>query len=534
MAPVGLHSRRAVARKHIPVARWPRRALILTNIIAALGLIIVAGAYGYARWRLDEIKTIAAPHLTKAHLSAGEHSSDGLLPENILLIGNETRSGLTNQQEIAQLGSPQLYSGSLSDVIMILHIDPAHNTASLLSIPRDLFLPMPAGSPVGPYQKVDAALNDGTKGPDNLIQAITNDLGIPINHYIELEFDGFQQTVNALGGISLDFPEALYDGTSLLDIGAGCQRLNGTQALALVRARHLQYDPPGVNPLDKTAWPYDPESDLSRIVRDHTFLRVLASTAEHKGLSNPIEVNNLIGAVISQITVDPGLKNQLVTLLLHYRGLNPATVPETTLPITTVGSYYYNGSNIGDVDFPVQPADNQVIRAWDSDALPKAVTPTGVQVDNISGRYNAAATASAGLTAVGLHVLGTSTLSEPATTTETLVRYYPGQFGQALAVMNHLEGAAMLDPDPTVPSGQIIVDVGSLLTIGTPATTAPPPTTSTTAPAGVVSAAATSPTTTATTAATVPTPRGETPSSSADVEQPWDPRPCGATGQTTP
>lgn len=127
MAPVGLHSRRAVARKHIPAARWPRRVLISTNIIAALGLIIVAGAYGYARWRLDEIKTIAAPHLTKEHLSAGERASDGLLPENILLIGNETRSGLTNQQEIAQFGSPQLYSGSLSDVIMILHIDPSHN-----------------------------------------------------------------------------------------------------------------------------------------------------------------------------------------------------------------------------------------------------------------------------------------------------------------------------------------------------------------------------------------------------------------------
>jgi len=55
---------------------------------------------------------------------------------------------------------------------------------------RDLFVPMPAGSPVGPYEKIDAALNDGIAGPDNLIQTITGDLGIPINHYVELQFDG--------------------------------------------------------------------------------------------------------------------------------------------------------------------------------------------------------------------------------------------------------------------------------------------------------------------------------------------------------
>jgi LCP family protein required for cell wall assembly len=493
--------------------------LITANIIAALGLIVVGSAYGYARWRLAEIKTVAAPHLSKNTLAAGEHSTDGLLPENILLIGNETRSGLTNQQEIAQFGSPQQYSGSLSDVIMILHLDPATRAASILSIPRDLFLPMPAGSPVGPFQKVDAALNDGVNGPDNLIQAITADLGIPINHYIELNFDGFQQTVNALGGINMDFPEPLFDGSSLLDVGAGCIHLNGAQALALVRARHLQYDPPGVSPTDKAAWPYDPESDLSRIVRDHTFLRVLAATAEHKGLTNLFEINSLVGAVINQITIDPGLKSQLITLVSHYRSVNPADAPETTLPITTVGSYYYQGSNIGDVDFPVQPADNQVIAAWDSHALPTPVTPTGVQVDNISGNSTATANAATALAADGLHVLGTSTLAQPATTTESWVRYPPGQAGtaQALAVMSHLAGAAMLEPDPTVPAGQINLDVGSLVTVTTP----PKPAATTTTASTVAPAA-----TTTTTTTTVPTPGGEKPSASADVQQPWDPQPC--------
>jgi len=480
----------------------------MTNVIVAMGLITVGSAYGYTRWRLDSIHTVAAPHLTK-------QASGGLSPENILLIGNETRAGL-NPSEQAQFGSSSEYSGSLSDVIMILHLDPAKHTAAILSIPRDLFLPMPPNSPVGPYQKIDAALNDGGNGPDNLIQAITYDLGIPINHYIELDFDGFQQTVNAIGGINIDFPEPVYDAESLLNITTtGCQHLDGTQALELVRARHLQYDPPGVSPYEVAAWPQESESDLARIARDHTFLRILVSTAESKGLTHPLTANALIGAVINQTTIDPGLKNQLLPLLSHYHNLDPATAPETTIPVTTVANYYYGGADIGDVDFPVQPLDNRVIAAWDGGALPAAVAPTGVQVDNITSTNGLAAVSAASLTAAGLHVLGTASATVPAATTETLIHYYPGQVDRALAVMSHLSGAVMLQSDSTVTPGTVVLDVGSTFAVvsaAAPAKTAP------TTAAGAVPA----PTTTT----TVPTPGSESPSSATDVLEPWDPRPC--------
>jgi LCP family protein required for cell wall assembly len=537
MAPVGLHSRQARARKHIPARRWPRRVLVTANVFAAMGIIVVGSAYGYAKWRFDSIRTLDAPHLVPAKKVANEPkggAANGLLPENILLIGNETRAGLS-PSDGSQYGSSAVLTGSLSDVIMVLHIDPASNTASILSIPRDLFVPMPAGSPVGPFQKIDAALNDGSAGPDQLIQAVEDDLGIPINHFMELDFDGFQQTVNALGGIKLNFPERLYDGVSLLNIETtGCQLIDGKQALALVRSRELQYDPPGFETYDPAAWPYDPESDLSRIVRDHTFLRVLASTAESKGLTNPIEVNNLISAVINQITIDPGLKGQLIPLLEDYHALNPATAPETTIPITSDNvSYYYAGNDIGDVDFPVQPTDDNVIKAWDRDALPTPVAPTGVEIDNISGTYTAAQQVATGLTSEGLHILGTTTLSMPATETETLVRYYPGQVAQAMDVMQHLAGAVMLQSDSTVTPGTVDLDVGTSVAVlppSTPATTTTPttaPTTTTTAPATDTSTAPTTPTTAApTTTTTVPTIDGLTPSSSADVEEPWDPQPC--------
>jgi LCP family protein required for cell wall assembly len=496
--------------------------------VTVVSLLIGAGAvWAYVHYRLDSIHTVAAPHLTKS-VPLPAQKADGLAPENILLIGNQTRAGITNPTEIQEFGSPQQLSGSLSDVIMILHLDPKTDTASILSIPRDLFVPMPAGSAVGPYEKIDAALNDGAHGPDNLIQAITDDLGIPINHFIELTFDGLQGVVNSLGGINLDFPERLYDQQSNLNITAvGCQHVNGTEALALVRSRHLQYDPPGNNSAPPD-WPFDPESDLARIARDHTFLRVLAATAISDGFTNPIKANDFIGAVINDIVIDPGLRGQLISLATHYRKINPAAVPEVTLPITTVNSYHYAGSNIGDVDFPVQPLDNQVIAQWDGSALPTPAPPTSVQVYNLAGSYNLATNTAAALRANGFNATIGGDKPVPGSPTETLLYYPSAALPQALDVLSHLHGAVMLQVDPVLPAGTVEVDAGSLLSAAAPA--GPPPTTPASAPPATTTATATTGSGTATTSATtVPTPEGESPSSSHDQLHPWDPIACPPT-----
>jgi len=497
--------------------RWPRRTLIAGGVVLSLFVLLAGLAYGYVRYRLDSIRTEAAPHLS-AEVHGGPDSRGGLAPENILLIGNETRSGITNPTEIQEFGSPTELSGSLSDVIMILHLDPKKYTASLLSIPRDLFLPMPPDSGLGPYEKVDAALNDGSNGPDNLIQTLTDDLGIPINHFVELDFDGFQATVNAIGGIKIDFPEPVFDAQSGLNITTpGCAHLGGAQALALVRARHLQYDPPG-NTESHAYWPYDPESDLSRIVRDHTFLRVVATTAESQGLTDPIKANAFLGAVINQVTIDPGLKGQLISLASHYRHINPANVPETTLPITTVGSAYgytYAGSAIGDVDFAVEPADEQVIQAWDPQALPAPTLPTAVNIVNIAGVAHLASNTSASLRTDGFTIGTATTGSEPAGTTETLIRYAPGNLAQAVSVLDELSGAVMLQQEPGQAPGTVELDVGSTFAVLPPPSAAPATTASTVAGQA-----------TTTTTINVPTPGGEAPSSATDVVRPWDPIPC--------
>jgi LCP family protein required for cell wall assembly len=500
--------------------------LVAVNVLVALLLVATGFSYGYVRYRVDSIRTGS---------SAGLARSDGLAPENILLIGNETRAG----QVDVNFGNPAELTGTLSDIIMILHLDPKKHTASILSIPRDVFVPMPAGSPVGTYQKIDAALNDGSNGPNNLAEAITEDFGIPINHYVEVDFDGFLQTVNALGGIKVDFPERLYDAYSGLDIpNTGCQLLNGTQALALVRSRHLQYDPPGVSPTDTANWPYDPESDLARIVRDHTFLRVLVSTAESEGLTNPLKANAFLGAVLNQLTVDPGLKNQLISLITHYHHLDPFSSPETTIPVTQVtgtdnNGYIYDGVNVGDVEYPDQPADLDAIKAWDPSALPTPIKPAAVQIYNIAGTAQLATDTGTALRADGLNVTLETDGTVPGDESETIVQYAPGQLAQGLAVFEHLNGAVVLQSVAGIPPGTVDVQAGSVLAVDQPT----PKTTTTTHrttkhrttrrrvkrhPAATTTTIPT-PTTTTT---TIPTPGGQAPSPTVDQETPYDPRPC--------
>ena len=520
-SPTPAHRRRRRLRP-LTERRWPRRALIGANVLVASTLVLSGMAYGYVRYRIDSIHTVAVKSLTPD----GKATANGMAPENVLLIGNQSRACLANTQigNPGQFGDPSQLSGSLSDVVMVMHLDPKTRAAGVLSIPRDLFEAMPSGTPSGPYEKIDSALNDGAQGPTNLITAIQNDLGIPINHYVEVNFCGFEQTVNALGGIRMNFPERLYDQEAQLNISqTGCQLINGGTALAMVRSRHLQYDPPGVTSSDPAAWPSDPESDLARITRDHTFLRVLIDTAQSQGLYNPIKLNSFVSALTSQVTMDPGLRNELISLAGTYRHVTAGNLPETTLPVTTIRSYSYDGYSLGDVDFAVEPQDDQVIAAWDGGALPAPTPPASVQVFNAVGTAHLAADTGSALTSDGLSVTTESDAPALGNPSETLVRYSPGQIGHGLAVMQHFAGAVTMYPDAKVPAGQVWVDVGTTESVLTAAGAAG-------GGAAQAAEASSTPTSTATSPSPapgkVPTVGGESPSASADNLTPYDPRPC--------
>ena len=274
------------------------RLLRTLVIFVAFVLVVVGLGYGYFRYQWGQIGS--APCATCVAAANGA-------PYNLLIIGSDTRTGETSA-EAQQFGTVQAAAGARSDTIKIVHVDPQAGTASTLSIPRDTFVSitgLPANSQLSTQNKINAAF---AGGPDALVKTIENTFGIPISHYIVISFFGVMDAVNALGGISLDFPYPARDrdcstGTcynnSGLDIPtAGCQVLNGAQALSLSRSRYYQYYANGY-------WHSDPTSDLGRIERQN--LVISAALDKAKSTYNPIRLNTLLSSVVHDFTKDDNL-----------------------------------------------------------------------------------------------------------------------------------------------------------------------------------------------------------------------------------
>src|SRR4029450_1378549 len=96
-------------------------------------------------------------------------------------------------------------AGQRGDVILLVHLVPATHRAWMLSIPRDLYVPE-AGT--GDRAKINSAL---ARGPEQLVETIKAASGIPVSHYVLVDFDGFRAVVDAVGGLRLDFPSPVRD-----------------------------------------------------------------------------------------------------------------------------------------------------------------------------------------------------------------------------------------------------------------------------------------------------------------------------------
>jgi LCP family protein required for cell wall assembly len=450
-------------------------------------------------------------------------------------------------------------NGVNSDVVMVLHLDSANRSASILSIPRDLFVPNARTSGAN---KIDAAL---AQGPSQLADAIEEDFGIPIEHFAVLNFDSFQGVVDALGGIDMYFPMPLYDSYSSLNIPTpGCHHLNGFEALAVVRARHLQYKPPNVTTSDRAYWPQDPESDLSRIRRDHEFLRVLASQVAKRGLGNPFTDQSLVSAVAPDLEVDSGLSlRQMVSLVLTFRAVDPVNAPQWTLPVLVSSSYHYSyqGYDYGNIEMPSEPEDSQVIHEFlgigaGRDTLTGKTLPVAgsvrVSVLNGSGVAGGAGSAATALGALGFQVVGTADTNPVGTSSETVVTYSaddPAGVARAEAVARDISGAVVMATGTPSYGAEVTVVTGSDFSIAVPASIgaarggtarpseAPPASnpssaSSSAGPSGASSSTASS------TAASRPTSRSDAtlsaPTSSSQPLAPFDPRSCTSGGGEGP
>jgi LCP family protein required for cell wall assembly len=493
----------------------------MTSIATAM-VLAIAGGVAYA-WHINgEIGRVPVKGLTVAPDGRGGNGPHGT--ENILMVGSTSRCALKVQNPAYGLCSEGV-TGVNSDVVMILHLNLATHAVSVLSIPRDLFVPNARQEGAN---KIDAALYEG---PSQLVAAIQDDFGIPIQHYVELNFDTFAGVVDALGGIKMYFPEPVYDSYSGLDITTpGCVALNGVQALQVVRARHLQYKPATVTTSDVNLWPYDPQSDLARIRRDHEFLRVLATAVAKKGLGNPITDSHIIAAVAPDLEVDSGLSaSQMVNLVLAFHHVNAATAPQLTLPVVVdqSGGYYYKGGNYGDIEWPDEPQDRQVIdqflgvgAATDTMTNAPLPSPSSVKVTVVNGSWTAgqASTAAAALNTLGFHASSAGDTPPVASQSETVVYYAalsPPEVAAAQTVAHALSGSVItaLDPSKVTAGAQVTVVTGTNFTVNHPA---PPPTVSTT--------------TASTARAPTPTSSPNGPNAAAEPLAPWDPRSCTPAG----
>jgi LCP family protein required for cell wall assembly len=252
-------------------------------------------------------------------------------------------------------------------------------------------------SEIGQYNRINATYNTG---PDQLVQTIEANFGIPIEHVVQINFEGFRGAVDAIGGINLDFPYPAKDVETGLDITQpGCQHLNGGYSLAVARSRDYEYYENGY-------WQYDGTGDYGRIQRQNAFLKALINQAETK--YNPLTLNAFIGSVVQGVTIDSTFTvSELISLARQFHTFASQSLATATLPTDSAASSEFSG--LGAVLYVQQPQANQVITQFLGQPPDTAVTPP-------PGPYGVVPTTTV---PTGATTPGTSAASDTTTTIET-------------------------------------------------------------------------------------------------------------------
>ena len=249
---------------------------------------------------------------------------------NYLLVGSDTREGLTKEQlKLLRVGSTKTAAGSRSDTMLIVHISKARDKATIISIPRDSLVTIPEHpssldkTKIIPAAKgkINAAFAFG--GPSLLIQTLEDETGIRIDHYIEIGFAGFAGMVDALGGIEVCTKRDIDDPGSHLVLPAGVHTLNGVEALKYVRTRD-----------------FDGMGDLGRMQRQQQFMSAVLRKVTSTGvLLNPIKLVNFFNAAIATVKTDSELnKSDLLTLAKQMKNLSSSNVRTLTIPLGNVNA----------------------------------------------------------------------------------------------------------------------------------------------------------------------------------------------------
>lgn len=232
---------------------------------------------------------------------------------NVLVVGTDNRDELS-EDELAELGT-ETNEGLLTDTIMLVQLDPRRDGAAIISFPRDLLVTRCDGS----EGRINAAYAVGERtdvgGPSCLVETVTDLTGVAVNNYVEVDFSGFIDVVETLGGVSMYLDKPLRDRAAGLDLSSGCVSLDGTDALSFVRARHL-------------------DNDFGRIARQQRFLKEIVDEVMSAGtLVNVPRLASLVQSAADAVEVDSELSlSDMRRLASSLRGASAERLETKTVP----------------------------------------------------------------------------------------------------------------------------------------------------------------------------------------------------------
>ena len=410
-----------------PRRRWLKRSIVAMLVLAN---VVVFGAYFVIRGVADGfLESVTQNEDVVSELSARE--GDG--PLTFLVIGSDSRETLPD--DFNDFGS---FGGARADVIMLVQIE--NGRARILSLPRDLKVEVEGHG----TQKVNSAYAFG--GASLMVKTVSDFTGVPINHYVEMDFFGFASIVDELGGVEVNFPYPARDLKSGLDVEAGRLTLDGTTALAYARSRQYQEFRNG-------SWESVEGSDLGRVSRQQALVFAMLSAAKRPSIV--FDAPSLLSAAGDHVTLDALMgRGDLIELALELRSLSPSDIEAATLPTnaTRDSGVFYLAAD--------QPAADEAIALFNGGAAPAAdLEPLAIKVLNGNGTKGQATQWGEFLTSYGFSVseVGDATSFDFAM---TVITCRASDVARAEAIVDAL-GFGTVEAG-TVPEGlDVVVIVGS-------------------------------------------------------------------------
>ncbi|MEV4560553.1 LCP family protein [Kitasatospora sp. NPDC049285] len=239
-----------------------------------------------------------------------------------LVVGTDDREGIPEAtlKDVLHAGGESCHC---TDTMMIVQLSADRGRATVVSIPRDSYVDIPAHQDQATGRQVPAAKGKinaayGMGGAPLAVRTVEQNTGLRIDHYVQVNFLAFVSTVDALGGVSVCTPKPLKDDYSGLDLPAGTTRLDGAGALRYVRARHV-----------------DGSADLGRMHRQQKFIaQLLHQAGSGDTLLNPAKLTGVLDTVLRSVKVDKDLGNaELLDFATRLKDLSAANADFTTVPL---------------------------------------------------------------------------------------------------------------------------------------------------------------------------------------------------------